>query len=369
MEKFEITVVGAGVVGLAVAAELAKVYPNILVIEKNYSFGMETSSRNSEVIHGGIYYPKNSLKAKLCVEGRERLYRFCQENQVAYRRLGKLIVAVEQNELADLEDLFQCGLGNGVADLKILSRAEVKQLEPEITAEAAIYSPSTGIIDSHGFMKCLAEQLESRGGMIVYHSELTAVEKNKEGYELSIEDKKMGKEQFLTKVLINSAGLFSDKVARMAGINRPDDQLKYCKGVYFRVRNKTGLLNRLVYPVPKKDHAGLGVHATLDLAGGMRLGPDTEYVNNFNYDIDPAKQKIFYESAHKFLPFLEPDDLVPDTAGIRPKLQGPGESFRDFIIKEESAQGFPGLINLIGIESPGLTASLAIARMVKENIR
>ena len=367
MEKIEITVIGAGVVGLTTGLELSKAHKDIFIIEKNSTFGQETSSRNSEVIHAGIYYPKDSLKAETCVEGRGLLYEFCAKNNIAHKKIGKLIVATQESELADLEALFKRGLENGVRDLKILSQAEIKALEPNIKAEAAIYSPSTGIIDSHSLMKELAVQFKAQGGQISYNTELIGMDRLKDGYELSVKDNSGEILKFFSRIVINSAGLNSDRVAAMIGLRSPDYRLKYCKGDYFRVgNNKAKLINRLIYPVPRKKGAGLGMHATLDLGSGLRLGPDDEYVDEIDYKVDESKKKVFYEGAGKFLPFIKLEDITPDTSGIRPKLQGPNEDFRDFIIKDEIESGLPGLINLIGIESPGLTGCFSIARIVKK---
>lgn len=365
MEKTDIIIAGAGVVGLSIAARLSKSHQNIFVLERNNSFGQETSSRNSEVIHAGIYYPADSLKTRTCLEGRQLLYDFCAKNNIPHKRTGKLIVAINKNEIKDLENLFKHALGNGVEGLKFLSGDEIKTFEPGIKAEAAVYSPSTGILDTHSFMKNLALQFQSRNGQIAYGTELTAVEKNKEGFMVTVTDKQEGVFKFQTRIFINCAGLNSDKVSGMAGIRKKEYKLKYCKGDYFRVSSgKAKFINRLVYPVPKQDRAGLGIHATLDLAGSLRLGPDDEYVEGLNYDVDPRKAEVFYESTRQFLPFIELKDLNPDMAGIRPKLQGPKEGFRDFIIKDEAENNLAGFINLIGIESPGLTASLSIAKIV-----
>ncbi|MFH1519910.1 MAG: NAD(P)/FAD-dependent oxidoreductase [Candidatus Omnitrophota bacterium] len=365
MEKVEITIVGAGIIGLAVARELSKDCKDILVVEKNPSFGQETSSRNSEVIHAGIYYPENSLKAKTCLEGKELIYAYCQKNNIGYKKTGKLIVTTSSRKQTELEKLFQNGLANGLRDLKILSRAQVKKIEPRIKAESAIFSPSTGIIDSHALLKQLLSEFKERSGEIVYNTELVAVDKISDGFELSVEDKQEGLFSLSTRIFINAAGLNSHKVAAMAGIKREEYKIKYSKGDYFRVHNnKAKLINRLIYPLPKQEGSGLGIHATLDLAGGLRLGPDDEYIDEINYDIDQSKNKAFYEDVKAMLPFINLEDLGPDTSGIRPKLQGPGESFRDFLIKDETDNGSPGLINLVGIESPGLTSSLAIAKMV-----
>lgn len=368
MDKVNITIIGAGVIGLAVGYELSLKYKDVLIIEKNYSFGQEISSRNSEIIHAGIYYPKNSLKAKTCVEGKKLIYKFCDENNIPYKKIGKLIVASSEEEIKDLDCLLSYGINNGIADLRLISQNEIKKLEPNVCANKAIYSPSTGILDSYLFMKKLQDKFKQAKGEISYNTELVDIKKENDYYRLFTKD--LGQEDFdfYTRILINCAGLDSDKIAFMAGIKDGNYKLKYCKGDYFRVHNKGKFINRLIYPVPRKHGGGLGVHATLDLADGMRLGPDDQYVNSINYDIDEEKNKIFYESAKKFLPFIQLEDLTPDTCGIRPKLAEEGEGFRDFIIKNEENSGLRGLINLIGIESPGLTAALSIAKIVKENV-
>lgn len=367
MEEAAITIVGAGVIGLSVAYELSKSYKDIFVIERNLSIGEEISSRNSEVIHAGIYYPKDSLKAKTCIEGRDLLYEFCRKHNIGHKKIGKLIVAINDHEIKDLEFLFQNGINNGVCDLVIFSKDEIKKIEPNINAKGAIYSPSTGILDTHGFMKTLASEFKDRGGSIVFNTEVTGIEKYNGGFKVFVEDKREENFNFITKTMINCAGLNSHKVAEMVGIKKDEYALKYCKGDYFRVHNnKSHFINRLIYPVPKKKGIGLGIHATLDLSGSLRLGPDDEYVDRIDYNIDESKRKIFYESVKYFLPFIEINDLAPDMSGIRPKLQGPDEEFRDFLIKDESKSGIPGFINLIGIESPGFTACLAIAKLVEE---
>lgn len=353
--------------GLSIAVELSKEHKDIFIIEKNAAFGQETSSRNSEVIHAGIYYPKDSLKTRTCIEGRELLYEFCSRNNIPHKKIGKLIVAINGDEIKGLGELFKQGLENGVKDLELLSQDEIKKLEPNIKVEAAIYSPSTGILDSHSLMKSLLSQFESYGGQITYKTELTGIDEVKDGFEITVEDKNEGSFKFSTGILINCAGLNSDKVSSMAGLAKDEYKLKYCKGSYFRVQNnKARFISRLIYPVPKKSGRGLGIHATLDLAGGLRLGPDDEYVEKIDYAVDGSKQKIFYENARKFLPFFQAEDLSPDMAGVRPKLQGAQDGFRDFIIKDEIDNGLPGFINLIGIESPGLTSALSIAKMVRQ---
>jgi len=364
--KVDITIVGAGVIGLAVAYELSQSYKEVFILEKNNSFGQETSSRNSEVIHAGIYYPKNSLKTKTCIEGKGLLYEFCQKNNINHKRIGKLIVAINEDEVKDIENLYNIGRQNGVDDLKMISREELESIEPHVGSQGAIYSPSTGILDTHQFMKSLEWKFRDMGGQIAYETELVGMNKEKGGFGIRTRNKREGEFCLETRLLINCAGLSSDKIALMAGIEDKDYHIHYCKGDYFRVAPaKAKYINKLIYPVPKERSSGLGIHATLDLSGSLRLGPDDEYVDKIYYDIAPQKAKIFYESVYRFLPFIELEDLSLDMAGVRPKLQGPGEYFRDFLIREESDKGLYGLINLVGIESPGLTASLSIGRLVK----
>lgn len=367
MENVKITIVGAGAVGLACAAELSKIFTDVVVIEKNNSFGRETSSRNSEVIHAGIYYPPDSLKARLCVEGKRLLYAYCQEHHIGYKRLGKLIVAINPADTKPLEELCRNGLKNGVNDLKILSAKEVKKMEPRVNAIAAIYSPSTGIIDSHSLMKSLETESINRKTMFAYDSELVGVEKQPNGFKIAVRDPNNDIFYFVSQFLVNAAGFSSDKIACLAGLQKKEYVLKYCKGDYFRVSSKkAACLSHLVYPVIDKENVSLGVHAILDLAGGLRLGPDAEYVDEIDYAVDESKKESFYRQCRPMLPFIELEDLSADMSGIRAKLQGQGEGFRDFVVREETGQGLPGLINLIGIDSPGLTSSLAIAKEVKK---
>ncbi|MCX5696510.1 MAG: NAD(P)/FAD-dependent oxidoreductase [Candidatus Omnitrophica bacterium] len=368
-----ITIIGAGVIGLAVAWELSKKFEDVFVLEKKKTFGQETSSRNSEVIHGGMYYPSGSLKAKLCVEGRHLLYELCKKQMIPHNRMGKLIVATEKEEINVLENLFKLGEANGVEGLRMLDRKELKVLEPNVEGLAALYSPETGILDTHCLMQYFYDHAKSNGAIVAFNSEVTGIEKTFDAYSISVRN---GRDLTAlgTDMVINCAGLDSDTVAEMAGmgVDKLNYRLRYCKGQYFRVNSsKSRLINRLVYPVPKPKSGGLGIHATLDLAGSMRLGPDDEYLDNRNkdYSVKDAKKGDFYASARKFMPFLEEEDLIPDTAGIRPKLQGNGVDFRDFVIEDETGHGFAGFINLIGIESPGFTCSLAIGQMVRKLIK
>ena len=353
---------------MATAAELSKDYRDIVVIERNSSFGEETSSRNSEVIHAGIYYPKNSLKAKLCVEGKELLYTYCSQNNIGHKKTGKLIVAINHDEEKELEALLKNGLESGVTDLTLLSKPDIKKMEPNINVYASLFSPSTGIVDSHGLMKQLEWESQSRGVQIAYGTTLEAVKKKNHGFNVSVKDEREGAFNFFTQVFINAAGLCSDKVARMIGIDNPAYRLKYCKGNYFRIHSsKAKFLKHLIYPTPSK--VSLGIHTVIDLSGSLKLGPDAKYVDKIDYTVDESKKTFFYESAHTYLPFIELDDLTPDMAGIRAKLQGPDEDFRDFLIKQEQDKGLAGFINLIGIDSPGLTCVLSIAKEVKKLIK
>jgi len=365
MDRTDIVIIGAGVVGLSIAHTLSQYNKDIVVMEKHPTFGREASSRNSEVIHAGIYYDKGSLKATLCVEGNALLYEFCSQNNVPHKKVGKLIVATDGKEAREIESLFRQGNENSVSGLKLLSEDEIRELEPNITAVLAIYSPTTGIIDTHQMMKTLESKSAASGVIFAYGCEVLAIERDKDGYILDIRDVDARPMRVCSKVVINSTGLYSDRVAQMIGIDIEKEgyKLHYSKGEYFRVgAPKAGLLNRLIYPVPMKDN--LGIHTVVDLQGQLRLGPNAYYVDDIDYDIDEENRDEFFSPARKYLPFLELSDLTPDMSGVRPKLQAKGENERDFIISEETDKGFPGFVNLIGIESPGLTAALAIGRYV-----
>lgn len=365
-QQADITIIGAGVIGLAIAAEVADKARTVYVLEKNETFGQETSSRNSQVIHAGIYYPEDSLKAKTCVAGNALLYQLCDQYGIGCQRLGKLVVATSDEGVERLEALLKQGERNGVSDLRMLSQGEIKEIEPNIKAIAALLSPSTGIIDSHGLMRCFATRAAEKGAKLVYQSEVIGIEKVSTGYRLTIEDSS-GLFSFETRVAVNCAGLNSDRIAQMAGIdiNEAGYRLHHCKGDYFSVgKGKNKLIKRLVYPAPQPEGAGLGIHATLDLEGKMMLGPNDYYVDKIDYRVDASQRKALYKAVKEFLPFIEYNDLEPEMAGIRPKLQGPGEHFRDFVIRHEYDRGLPGFIDLVGIESPGLTSSPAIAKYV-----
>ena len=364
--RADVTIIGAGIIGLAIAAQIAGKGWEAYVLEKNATFGQEISSRHSGVIHSGIYYPENSLKAKLCVAGNHALYELCKRYGIGHRRLGKLVVATTDEEISELEILLDRGRRNGAEGLRILSRRDMRKLEPNVDGVAALFSPSTGIIDSHALMEYFITKAIEGGVQIVYRTKVVRIEKRGDEYKVGVRDNRE-EFPFMTRVLINCAGLYSDRVAELAGIDivKADYKLHYCKGEYFSVSsNKASLVRRLIFPVPPPKGTGVGIHVTFDLEGRMRLGPSIHYVDSIDYALDDQHKRLFYDSVRKFLPFIEYDDLEPEMAGIRPKLQGPDEDIKDFVIRDETDKGLPGFINLIGIESPGLTASPAVAEYV-----
>jgi L-2-hydroxyglutarate oxidase LhgO len=366
----DVAVVGAGAIGLACAAVLSSAGHSVLLIERRRGIGEETSSRNSGVIHAGLYYPHGSLKALTCVEGRERVYARCAREALPHRKCGKLVVATDETERAQLETIRERGLQNGAGALRILDTMELRRLEPRVRAIAALWSPETGIMDVHELMASYKRQALQHGAELCMATSIEAIEPQADALLVrtrSLDGEPAG---MTARFVINAAGLESDRVAALAGLDV--DALGYrlhpCKGDYFALASRLrGSITHLVYPVPV--HAGLGTHLTLDLGGALRAGPDTEYIDQIRYDVDPAKAKGFAEAVRRYFPDVRDEDVTPDYAGIRPKLQGPGDSFRDFVIEEASRHGVPGLINLIGIESPGLTASEAIAERVAAIVR
>ena len=366
MADTPLTVIGAGVAGLAVAARLAERFPELVILERRERYGSETSSRNSEVIHGGMYYPAGSLKARLCVRGKHLLYELCERAGVPYRRTGKLIVAMQAEETPELERLLALGHQNGV-ELELVGADACRRLEPAVPAVAALVSPTTGIVSAHGLMDVLLHEARRDGAILQPRAELVGIERRDADYRLEIRTPD-GTETLTSERVVNAAGLESDRVAALAGIDV--DAAGYClhwwKGSYFAVSgNKARLVSRLVYPVPSP--VSLGVHAVLGLEGRLRFGPDAEHLpqRQPDYSVDEAKRDAFAAGVRRLVPAIGAADLTPDIAGIRPKLQGPGEGFRDFVIAEESARGLPGFVNLIGIDSPGLTSAPAIAEEVE----
>jgi L-2-hydroxyglutarate oxidase LhgO len=370
-DKIDVTIIGAGIVGLAAAAYTADSRRQVFVLERNERFGMETSSRSSEVIHSGIYYPPGSLKATTCVRGNALTYEICRKHNIGCRQTGKLIVATDEHELNELELLLRRGKENGAKGLKLLSARETKAIEPNVEASAAIYPPTTGIVDSFALMRYFLACAREKGADVVYRSEVIAIDRTGNGYRVTVADNS-GHSSFETVVVVNCAGLSSDRVASLAGVDVDEAGYKihFCKGEYFSVaQGKSKMVSSLIYPVPETDGTGLGIHTNIGIEGRVRLGPNAIYVDSIDYAVDETHRDSFVRSVRRFLPFIEADDLEPDTAGIRPSLQTAGGGFHDFVIAEESNKGLPGLVNLIGIESPGLTSAPAIAEMVGDIVR
>ena len=356
--------VGAGVVGLAVARALAMAGREVVVLEAEDAIGTHTSSRNSEVIHAGIYYPKGSLKAQSCVEGKTLLYEYCVSHGVPHRRSGKLIVATDAGQLSELEGIQAKAHANGVTDVVWMTREQALALEPELACVAALYSPSTGIIDSHALMLAYLGDAEAHGAMLALKSPLERVEISSRGFVLHV----AGSEPVAARVLVNSAGLRAPSIARRIE-GYPSERAPgefYAKGNYYSLARRSPF-SRLVYPVPEP--GGLGVHITLDLAGQARFGPDVEWVERIGYDVDPRRAERFYAAIRRYWPGLPDGALLPGYAGIRPKTAGPGAPAPDFEIQGPRAHGIPGLVHLFGIESPGLTASLSLAERVLRELQ
>jgi L-2-hydroxyglutarate oxidase LhgO len=357
-ESIECVVIGAGVVGLAVARALALRGRDTLILEAAAAIGTETSSRNSEVIHAGIYYPAQSAKARFCVAGKRLLYDFCEARGIEYRRCGKLIVAAHEGQVSTLQSIERMAVVNGVTDLTWLTAGEVHALEPELYAVAALSSPSTGIVDSHGFMLALQGDFDRAGGVIAFRSPVARGRCDADGIHLEagIEEPI----ELTASVVINCAGLHAQTVAhRFQGL--PVSSIPgahFAKGNYYVLQGRAPF-RRLIYPVPEA--GGLGVHLTLDLAGQARFGPDVEWVTGLDYTVDPGRADGFYAAIRRYWPGLPDGSLQPGYAGIRPKLHGPQDPAADFLIQGPEVHGVQGLVNLYGIESPGLTAALAIA--------
>jgi L-2-hydroxyglutarate oxidase LhgO len=358
MEHVDAVVIGAGVVGIAVARALALAGREVVVLDAAEGIGTETSSRNSEVIHAGIYYPTGSLKARLCVAGRHALYAYCTERGIAHRRCGKLVVATAQDQLPALERLRAQAAANGVDDLVRMTGAEARALEPELVCVAAFLSPSTGVVDSHAFMLAMQGDAENAGATFVFHSPATGGAIRDDGILLEVG----GAEpmQLLARTVINSGGLHAQRLAAALSGFPPAHvpPSYYAKGNYYQLAGRAPF-SRLVYPMPNS--AGLGVHITLDLAGQGRFGPDVEWTDRIEYTVDPRRADGFYAAIREYWPGLPDGSLVPGYAGIRPKIVPPGSPPADFLVAGPREHGVPGIVHLFGIESPGLTAALAIA--------
>jgi L-2-hydroxyglutarate oxidase LhgO len=364
-ERVDCIVIGAGVVGLAVARAVALSGREVVVLEKADIIGSETSSRHSEVIHAGIYYAQNSLKAEFCVAGKKAMYAFCDDHGVAYNRCGKIIVATDQEQLPELERLKSNAAANGADDLEWMTPAQVTEMEPAVFCVGALLSPSTGILDSHGYMLALQGDAEAAGAMIAFMTPVTGGQVMNDG--IRVDCGGAAPMSLTADLVINSAGLWAQSVAAtIAGISADTiPPTYYCKGNYYTLSGKPPF-RRPIYPVPEK--AGLGVHVTVDLGGQVRFGPDVEWVDRIDYDVDPTRADKFYAAVRKYYPALEDGAIQPGYSGIRPKIQAPDEAARDFVIQGPDDHSIPGLINLYGIESPGMTSSLAIADYVRKLI-
>ncbi|MER9653438.1 NAD(P)/FAD-dependent oxidoreductase [Mesorhizobium sp. M0152] len=367
MHDIDCVIAGAGVVGLAIARALAQLGRAVVVVEQAGSVGTGTSSRNSEVIHAGVYYAPGSLKARLCVEGRERLYAYCRKHNVAHARTGKLIVAVEPGQLDRLRAIQDNARSCGVGDLELLSRGEAESLEPALQCAGALLSPSTGIVDSHALMLSLRGDAEAAGASFAFLTTVAGAAVETDGIRIDTQDTEGETYALQAGAFINAAGLDAQSVARrIEGF--PQDlvpPLWLARGNYFALSSRSPF-SRLIYPVPV--HGGLGVHLTLDLAGSARFGPDVEWVESVDYTVDPGRSAAFYAAIRRYWPDLGDGALLPAYAGIRPKLSGPGQPAADFSIQGPADHGAGRIVNLFGIESPGLTASLAIADHVVELI-
>lgn len=360
VDSVDCVVIGAGVVGLAVARALALRGHEVLVLEAESAIGTGISSRNSEVIHAGIYYPTGSLKARLCVQGQRMLYDYCAERGLPHQRCGKLVVATSVAQQAQLKAIADRGAANGVDDLQWLTRSEARQREPALECVAALYSPSTGIVDSHALMLSLQGDLEHAGGMVACHTPLLHAHCTSGGMVLTMQDGT----RLRASTVVNAAGLDAPRLARQfAGLDpRHVSQAFYAKGSYFTLQGKAPF-SHLIYPVPEP--AGLGVHLTLDLGGQAKFGPDVQWVADpADLEVQVQRGAVFYDEVRKYWPGLPADALVPAYAGMRPKIHGPAEPAADFVIQNASTHGVRGLINLFGIESPGLTSALALGELV-----
>ena len=366
MDDVDILVIGAGVVGLAIAERLARPARQIVVAERHDGFGRETSSRNSEVIHCGMYYAEELLKTVLCVRGNPMLYELCARVGIPHAKTGKIVVATDDEESQALHRIFAQGKKNGVAGLRLVTAREITDMEPSVAGRLGLYSPESGIVDSHKLMEFLERSATAKGATVAYGCEVVGIRKEASGYSVDILQADGERVLLRSQLVINSAGLGADRIAGMAGIDvdQAGYRIRPCKGEYFRLASRhRGRIHRLVYPTPSPIH--LGAHVVISLDGGLKIGPSSFYVDVLDYTVDPGHRGEFFEKARRFLPFLELDDLSPDMSGIRPKLYRREEPFRDFVIREESDRGLPGLVDLIGMESPGLTSCLTIAEKVE----
>jgi len=368
----ECVVIGAGVVGLAIAARLAELGREVIILESEPDFGSVTSARNSEVIHAGIYYEHESLKARYCVDGKHRLYAYCQERNIGFKRCGKLIVATNEKQKQALQRIRERAQTNGVLDLQLLDKNHAQSLEPALNCVATLLSPSTGIVDSHALMTSLLADAEHRGAVLVCNTHVHKVDLQARDKLHGVYTDDSSEPALRTQILINAAGhgavsiMRSMPTTQCALPDAQDSQAILYKGNYFALSQRSPF-SRLIYPVPEA--AGLGVHLTLDLAGRARFGPDVEPVTRLDYSVDPARAESFYHAIRQYWPDLPDNALTPDYSGIRPRVRISDTVYPDFYIAGPAHHGVSGLVNLLGIESPGLTASLAIANAVADSVR
>ena len=358
---FDLIVIGAGVVGLALAQHMARAGRSVLVLEQEDWIGQHSSSRNSEVIHAGIYYPPGSLKARLCVAGRDLLYAWCKQYAVPHRRIGKLLVAVTPEEIPALERLQANAASSGVA-LRWLDAAQVRAMEPEVRAVAGLFSAQTGIVDSHALMQSFEAALQSAGGSLICRSQVQRIVPC--GAGLAVEGMS-GSDPFrlTARQVVNAAGLFAQQLQQSVTGVRQVPPVHWCQGRYFAYAGSSPF-RHLVYPMPEVNTAGLGVHATLDMGGQLRFGPDVRYVDQLDYAVDEKCRQPFAAAVQRYWPGCDPQRLQPAYAGVRAKLSGAGEPVMDFVLQDQTTHDVKGLVSLFGIESPGLTASLALAEEV-----
>lgn len=364
-EAVDAVVIGAGVVGLACAYELSRKLDSVLVLEREVGPGREISSRNSGVVHAGIYYPKDSLKTQLCIDGNRRLYQWCEAHEVPHKHTGKLIVATSSQDEERLRAIARHAKEVGAGELRLMSGAEAREQEPELRCELALHSPTSGVVDVHELIASLVHEIIESDGMVIYHTGVDEIRRTSEGWLLRTTDSTGSEMEVLADRVVNAAGLSALDVAEKSGLPEAERpwRLYPCKGSYFALGSgapKTH--NSLIYPLPSG--GGLGVHITADITGARRAGPDAEFVDTIDYSVDESRLGRFAEAVARYLPAIRPEHLTPDYCGIRPKLVGPEGGFADFVITNPASQ--PGMVHLIGIESPGLTAALAIGAHLSE---
>ena len=366
---YEVIILGAGVIGLAVAQSLAeRNLDSVLIIEKDDSFGRGISGRNSEVIHSGIYYPRDSLKTQFCIRGRNLLYAYCKKHSIFHKECGKIIIA-QKNQENDLSILYELGQSKNMDDLELLSKKEISKLEPDIDGALGLFVGSTGIVDSHGLMNAFYQSALEKGHDFLFKSNVLNCEQVEQGFRITAQTPSPKLENVTSKWVVNATGLNSDIISNMI---IPDDQtpkLKYSKGYYFSLSSRwRNRFSHLVYPLPDKYHKSLGVHLSFDQTGSVKLGPDAHYLdeNVENYQVDSSLSPVFYKEASKYITDLVPEDLTPDFSGIRPKIKTDEPMFTDFYLSHEEKLGYPGWVNCIGIDSPGLTSALAIGKKVTD---